>query len=255
MELLVNKLKIPPELLLHMPFMAEVGSNLNTNKIPFENRNHFICMGNGQHQPNVDALIWLKKEIWPLIKKELPKAELHIYGAYLKQQVQEMHNEKQGFLIKDWAQNAQETMQRYKVCLAPLRFGAGIKGKLLLSMQAGTPSVITTIGAEGMHGQLIWGGSVANTANDIANESIRYYLDSTHWHESQKNGFTILKAWYDKEMLQNRLRNCLTHLSKNLKEHRSQNFIGAMLNYQTMQATKYMSKWIEEKSSRNQSHK
>ena len=65
----------------------------------FEERQDFICLGNGKHAPNVEAIKTLKQHIWLLIRKKLPKAKLCIYGAYLPQQILELHDPKNGFEV------------------------------------------------------------------------------------------------------------------------------------------------------------
>jgi glycosyltransferase involved in cell wall biosynthesis len=169
MELLLNFFKVDEDLLHYVPFMLNPFSNSYINTLPaFEERKHFISMGNFLHEPNWDAVQFLKNEIWQLIRKQLPQAELHVYGAYPSQKVFELNNLKQGFIIKGRADKAIEVMYKTRVCLAPLRFGAGLKGKLTDAMTAGTPSVTTSIGAEAMHGDLPWAGCIAETAENMA---------------------------------------------------------------------------------------
>ena len=72
--------------------------------------------------------------------------------------VNQLHKPSEGFLIKGRAESVNEVMNKAKVCIAPIRFGAGIKGKLLEAMQNGLPSVTTSIGSEGMHLHNIWNG-------------------------------------------------------------------------------------------------
>lgn len=124
MNLLQETFKIDASILQYLPFLIEEISEETFQSLPkFEERNHFITIGNLLHQPNVDSVLFLKKEIWSSIRKQLPSAELHIYGAYAPQQILELHNKKEGFLIKGWAEDVSEVMSNARVCLAPLRFG------------------------------------------------------------------------------------------------------------------------------------
>lgn len=100
------------------------------------------------HPPNWDSVLFLKERLWPEIRIELPKAEIHIYGAYPDQNAQNLNNPKDGFIIKGRAENVISTLSNYRVLLAPLRFGAGQKGKLLDAMRAGLPNITTQIGSE-----------------------------------------------------------------------------------------------------------
>ncbi|MCK0159550.1 glycosyltransferase [Allomuricauda sp. F6463D] len=244
MDILQQQLNIPAELLHHIPFMV---GKTKLEWPPFGTRNGFVSIGNGKHAPNVDAVKILNQEIWPRIRKKLPAAELHIYGAYLPQQVTQMHSPKTGFYIDEWAMDVSTVLQHARVVLAPLQFGAGIKGKLMDALKTGTPSVTTTIGAEGMHYNSPWNGTITNDWDHFAQAAVDLHQNPTVWENAQLQGEQLLHTYYNKEVLQAQLKERLQQLSNTLEAHRSQNFIGKLLQHQTMASTKYMSKWIEEK--------
>lgn len=246
MSLLNSVFKIEPSLLHHLPFMVDL-SSLPTSTKTFEQRQHFMTIGNFRHAPNWDAVLYLQK-IWPLIRKQLPKAELHIYGSYPPPKATALNNPKTGFLIKGWADNAFDVMQSARVCLAPLRFGAGIKGKLLEAMIMQTPSVTTNIGAEGMHNDLPWPGKIANTADDFANAAVEMYTNQSDFEQAQQDGNTLLNTLYNKVQLSAALIQKVDSISSDLNAHREKNFTGQMLKHHTMRSTQYMSQWIAEKN-------
>ncbi len=249
LDLLLNGIKMDKKLLLHLPFqLNKIENEQIAGWLGYNARKDFMCIGNGKHAPNVDAIVWLKKEIWPLIRKSLPKSNLRIYGSYLPEHIQQMHNPKNGFYIEGWVENLAEVMGQCRINLAPLRFGAGIKGKLINAMQFGTPSITTSIGAEGMHGELPWSGWITDDAESFANAAVALYNHASDWRQSQENGVAIINAFYDKASLDKRLSDKILSLQNNLKKHREANFIGAMLIHQSMASTKYMSKWIEAKN-------
>jgi len=246
MSLLNDVFKIEPSLLHHLPFMVDLNT-LPTSTKTFEQRQHFMTIGNFRHAPNWDAVLYLQ-QIWPLIRKQLPKAELHIYGSYPPPKATALNNPKSGFLIKGWADNAFEVMQSARVCLAPLRFGAGIKGKLLEAMIMQTPSVTTNIGSEGMHNELPWPGKIANTAEDFANAAVEMYNNQSEFEQAQQDGNTLLNTLYDKAQLSAALIQKVDSISSDLNAHREKNFTGQMLKHHTMRSTQYMSQWIAEKN-------
>src|SRR6218665_1206354 len=152
MELLRTYFKIDGALLQYIPFLLEeMDEKAKVGWKSFEERNHFMSIGNFLHAPNKDAVQYLKERVWPLIRKQLPGAQLHVYGAYPSQQVNEWHKPAEGFYVLGRAADAKEVIGNARVLLAPLRFGAGIKGKLAEAMECGTPSVTTAIGSEAMH--------------------------------------------------------------------------------------------------------
>lgn len=252
MERLKNQFKVDASLLMYLPFMIDEISIKNTSKYPsFGARQHFITIGNFLHPPNYNAVLYLKEMIWPLIRKQLPKAEMHVYGAYASQKVLQLHHKKEGFLIKGFAEDVNKVMQQSKICLAPIRFGAGLKGKLIDAMQNGTPCITTSIGAEGMFGTLKPNGFVADSPQEFANKAIRLYQDELLWKEKQQNGFKIINKRFNKAEHQQKLLNRIRETSKHLGEKRLDNFTGAMLLHHRHQSTKFMSKWIEEKGKNN----
>jgi len=210
-----------------------------------------MTIGNFKHEPNYNAVLQLKKQIWPLIKAVLPEAELHIYGAYTSQKVQQLQNIKEGFYIKGWILNAEDAFKKARVCLAPIQFGAGLKGKLIESMIYGTPSVTTTIGSEGMHDILPWNGFIENNYENFSKKAIELYLNEETWIISQQNGIKIINECFIKEKYSNLFLLEIEKLKNQLFEHRKRNFIGSMLNYHTIKSSKYLSKWIEEKNKQN----
>ena len=250
MNLLTSTFKIDENLLYHLPFLLdEIDENKTQNWKTYEERNHFIFIGNFLHTPNVDAVLQLKNHIWKHIKKKLPKTELHIYGAYSTQQIQELHNPKEGFIIKGFAENAKEVVENARIVLAPLRFGAGIKGKLTEAMICGTPSITTSIGAEGMHTNLPWNGCIEDDFATFSKKAISLYADEILWKKMQQNGIEIINKIYDRKKIAAPFINKIIELQENLKNHRTHNFLGNLLQHHTLQSTKYMSKWIEAKNS------
>lgn len=250
MDVLQRLFKIDKELLHHIPFLL---NRIDEAYIklwkPFEEREHFTIIGNCLHDPNVDAILQLKKIIWPTIRKQLPKAELHVYVAYATQQVKDLHNEKEGFLIKGYTDNPEKVVRNIRVVLAPLRFGAGIKGKLTEAMLCGAPSITTSIGAEGMHADLPWNGFIEDNPEIFAKEAVELYSNKSLWEQSQQNGIELINQLYNKEELGRKLIESITELQQNLDAHRTQNFFGSLLQHHTLQSNKYLSKWIEAKNS------
>ena len=249
MDLLKNTFKIDSSLLYYLPLLLEpVSTDAIQKWLPFEERKDFIIIGNFLHEPNWNSVQYLKETIWPLIRKEVSEANLLVYGAYPSQKVLQLHQPKQGFHIMGRADDAQEVVSKARIVLAPLRFGAGIKGKLLEAMQCGTPSITSSIGAESMFGDLPWNGFITDNSQDFASKAVFLYQDKTTWIQAQKNGIQIIEKRYLKSNYVTEFKDYILTFQNNLKQHRLNNFIGALLQHQTLQSTKYMSKWIEAKN-------
>lgn len=248
MELLQSIFKIDSNLLYYLPLLLEPINDSTIQNLPsFEERNNFVFIGNFLHEPNWNAVQYLKETIWPLIRKQMPEAFLQIYGAYPSQKVLQLHKLADGFQIMGRADEAQEVVRNSRVVLAPLRFGAGIKGKLVEAMQFGTPSITTIIGAESMCGDLPWNGFIADEPQVFSDKAVELYQDATLWRKAQENGFEIIEKRYLKSLFTNDFVNHILKVKSHLKQHRLSNFMGTLLQHHTLTSTKYMSRWIEEK--------
>ncbi|WP_306524105.1 glycosyltransferase [Rheinheimera sp.] len=246
MTLLQQTFQVPASQLVYCPFLQEYSGEAAV--LPdFADRQHFIFIGNFRHEPNWQAVLWLQ-QIWPLIRTQLPKAELHIYGAYPPPKATALHNAKQGFLMKGWADDAAAVMQSARVCLAPLPFGAGLKGKLIDAMQNGTPSVTTAIGSEGMCLDGQFAGLVADGNQGIADAACVLYQDEQQWRCAQQQGFAILAQKFSKNKLEPAIWQQLEAARAQLSSHRSQLFFGLMLRQQQYRSSKFMGQWIEAKT-------
>jgi len=251
MQLLADVFKVDASLLCYLPFMIDI-SKCPEKTNEFSDRQHFISIGNFRHAPNWDMVLYLQT-IWPLIRQKIPHAECHIYGAYTPPKATALNNPKIGFLIKGRAENVFSVMGNYRVCLAPIRFGAGIKGKLMDAMIMQTPSVTTSLGSEGMYypHQDVWPGEVVDEALEFANAAIKLYSDEPSWFTSHHQARDLINRRYDSDVLGKVLIKKILATTENLKQHRLNNFTGAMLKHHSMMSTQYMSQWIAEKNKNN----
>lgn len=246
-NLLVADFKINPNLLFYIPFLTE---SFDKSKTLFEERKHFVSIGNFLHEPNWQTVLKLK-QIWKSIKKQLPEAELHIYGAYTSQKVLELHNEKDGFLVKGRTDSVEYIFNQAKIILAPIPFGAGLKGKLWESMKFGLPNVTTSIGAEAMHGDLPWNGFIEDSDEVFVDRAVELYQNENLWSKSQENGYQILDSLFRKDLFADSFINKVSELMENLDNHRSENYLGKILQHHQLNSTKYMSRWIEAKNKKS----
>lgn len=249
MDILQNQFHIDPSLIYYLPFLEEeITEETIQQWVDFEEREGFMFIGNFLHEPNWHSLQILKTKIWPFLRKEIPGSVLHIYGTYASQKVVQLHNEKENFLIHGRAIDAQEAISKHRVLLAPIQFGAGVKGKFIDAMHVGTPSVTTSVGAEAMKGNLAWNGAIEDNYELFIKQAKRLYLDKNWWLQCQQNGTRIINERYGKLHFIRLLAKHLKELQLNLPVHRQHNFVGQILLHHTINSTKYMSLWIEEKN-------
>ena len=202
-------------------------------------------IGSLMHPPNLDAARWCRQQIWPLIRRELPEAVLHCYGSYGERYAAELNAPKDGFHFKGRADDALPTMERYRLNLAPLRYGAGLKGKVFDGFLTGTPSVMTPIASEGIFIDFGW---AAADAEAFAREAVKLYSDIVAWEERQQREQQVCRERFDAELWRDRLPEVMEHAYANRHAHRASNFIGQMLRHHHHRSTEFMSRWIEAKN-------
>lgn len=245
MELLQKHFKVHSFLLFYLPIWLE---NKTQNLPSFEERSDFMFIGNFLHAPNHYTVVYLKEVIWPLMFKKFPQAKMNVYGAYATQKINSLNQPKMNFYVHGRAESSFEVISKARVLLAPIRFGAGIKGKLLEAMQFGTPSVTSKIGAEAMSGDFLWNGFITDLPDDFAEKAIELYQNKSTWLDVQQNGFEIVKHRFSKDLFEVSFLEFIADKFENLEKYRNDNFTGLLLMHHYLQSTKYMAKWIEEKN-------
>ena len=157
-------------------------------------RRDFLFVGGFRHSPNVDAVLFLVNEVWPLIHRRIPSAKLYVVGADAPPKIREL--ESASVHILGYVPDLDPLLDQVRVSIAPLRFGAGMKGKISQAMAAGLPVVTTPIGAEGM--PLIEGEHVmiGQTAQGLADAAVRLYGGQELWNRLSKSGQRLVDTLY-----------------------------------------------------------
>lgn len=248
-ELLQNTFHIDRSILQFIPFQEEkLIENVDTKRKSFAERSNFVFIGNFLHEPNWKTVEILKRTVWPVLRKKLPAAELHIYGAYPSEKVLQLNKPQERFFIKGRAEDARLTLEDYRVLLAPIPFGAGMKGKFVDAMYSGTPCITTSVGAEAMLYKHEWNGFIADDPALFIQRAEVLYDNEGLWQSKQKNGFNLFNHNFANLVHSKILLEKVNSLLENLNNHREQNFLGQVLLHHTLQSSKYMSMWIEEKN-------
>ncbi len=152
----------------------------------FSERQNIFFIGGYQHPPNVDSAIWLAKDIWPLIHKQLPGVNCFLLGSKAPKVVQELSGD--GLIFRGFVEELEPWLDNCRIALAPLRYGAGVKGKVNMSMSFGQPVVASNIAVEGMHAENGREVLVADDAETFAAEVVRLYQDEALWNKLSENG-------------------------------------------------------------------
>lgn len=250
-QLLQDTFKIDPGILWYIPYMENSLSADDIAGLPaYEARSNFSFIGNFLHAPNVDAAERLKHEFWPQIRKQIPHAELHIYGAYPNQRIQELNQPDEGFIIRGRAEDSRLTLAAYRVLLAPIRFGAGIKGKFIDAIHSGTPSVTTSLGAEAIAGPGAWPGSISDDPSEFIQRSVALYQDKQLWFEAVCSGMAVNNANFSRSLHETAFLEKINELLVQVDKHRRTHYLGEIMRADLQNSKKYMSLWIQEKENR-----
>jgi len=246
MKLLLDTFGVKPSRLCYLPLLYTKPNFEAFRK--FEERKDLLFIGNFLHEPNMQSVLELKEKIWPQLRKDLPGVQLHIYGAYPSQKALALHNPKENFLVHGRAENVQDIMQSSRLLLAPIPFGAGLKGKLLEAMTYGLPSVTSAIGAEGIGNDETWPGAIAKTDANFIAASKELYLNESEWKNAQLKGLNCIETHFLFTDFKPIFLQTLDDLIENIETNRTQNFMESLVQFHSFQNNKYFSKWIEEKN-------
>lgn len=154
----------------------------------FAQRRDLVFVGGFRHPPNVDAVQWFISEIFPQVRAQLPEVVFHCIGADLPDALKLLADECPGVRLHGHVPDLVPFMDSARIAVAPLRFGAGVKGKINLSMAHGQPVVGTTCAVEGMHLRDGEDVCVADDAEAFAAAIVRLYQDATLWQRLADNG-------------------------------------------------------------------
>ncbi len=242
MDLLEKQFKMDSSKLFYLPLIMEKADNI----VPFDERTDLVFIGNFMHEPNWDAVLQLKK-IWKQWEHKPKQLRLKVYGAYPPQKAFQLNSDREQFHIMGRADDAEAVIGGARLLLAPLRFGAGLKGKLIEAMRLGTPSVTTSVGVEGIADKTNWGGVVEDDFEQWPRLISNLFDDEEQWNSFQQRGFENLTRLCDSSLL-DELLSKIAQLSERLAEHRQNNYLGEVLHHQTLRSTEYMSRWIAEKN-------
>jgi GT2 family glycosyltransferase len=180
---------------------------------PFSDRKDIMFVGNFIHPPNADAVKWFVKEIFPLVKEKLPGVKFYITGDNPTGEIMALAS--QDVVVTGFVKDLTIYFEKCRVFVAPLRYGAGVKGKINQSMSYGLPVISTTIGIEGM--QLKDGVDilVADTPGEFVDNIVRLYLDEELWNKISSNSIINVQNNFSYDTGKQKIKELINHLTTN----------------------------------------
>jgi len=178
----------------------EVVSNIvdvSGSAVPFAMRRDMLFIGSFQHPPNVDAILYFTREIFPSIRKQLPGVKLYVIGDKAPPEVISLADEE--IVVTGFQADVNSYFNTIKLSVAPLRFGAGVKGKINHSMGFGVPVVATSVGVEGMSLTTEKDVMIADDAPSFAAAAVRLYQSEELWTRLSGNGLAKTKELFSEK--------------------------------------------------------
>lgn len=190
---------------------VELLSNLHRVSGPgkaFGERRDVLFVGGFRHPPNVDAVRWFVESVWPLVRAQAPELRFHCIGGDVPADIAGL-TAQPGVHVYGHVADIAPYLDGCRIAIAPLRFGAGVKGKINLSMAHGQPVVATTIAAEGMH--LVDGHDVllADDAQAFAAQILRLHRDADLWQRMSANGLDNVQRHFSLDAARDTVRRVL----------------------------------------------
>jgi glycosyltransferase involved in cell wall biosynthesis len=179
---------------------------------PAHGRQDVVFIGGFRHQPNVDAVLFLTAEVWPLVRRALPSARLLIIGGEAPAEIEALDDSDKGIRILGWVEDLTETLRSCRLTVAPLRFGAGVKGKIVTSLAYGVPCVATSVAIEGM---ALEGGRhilVAERPADMAAIIVELYGNAALWESLSDAGLDFARRNFSIESVSAQIKEMLQDL-------------------------------------------
>jgi GT2 family glycosyltransferase/glycosyltransferase involved in cell wall biosynthesis len=178
--------------------------NVFGSKTPFALRRDWLFIGGFQHPPNIDAVLFFLGEIYPLVSERLGDAKFYIIGDNAPPEIVALATEK--IIVAGLQRDVRPFFDSVRLSVAPLRFGAGVKGKINQSMAFGVPVVATSLGVEGTDLRDREDIMVANEPEDFARALVELYESEELWNRISENGIRKTRALYSVEAARENLK-------------------------------------------------
>ena len=210
-ELMLMEKELPDSSVRLLPFARQVVKSLNK----FDDRKDIIFLGGFQHAPNVDAVLFFVNEVMPLVRTLCPGIRLYLVGSNVPPLIKALDSS--DIVVRGFVERLLPLLEQMRVSIAPLRFGAGIKGKIGSALSVGLPVVATSIAVEGMLLNSQEHVLVADSAVNIADAIARLYRDKALWEQISKAGLVFAEEAWGAEAAWSNMARILSELGMEVK--------------------------------------
>jgi GT2 family glycosyltransferase len=184
----------------------EILSNIHRvagSRAGFADRKDLFFVGGYQHPPNIDAALWFVNSIWPLVREKLPGVQFHLIGSKAPERIKSLQGD--GVVFHGFVEELDPWLDGCRLAVAPLRYGAGVKGKVNMSMSRGQPVVATPVAVEGLHAVDGEDVLVAESPEEFAAAVVRLYQDRALWEKLSQGGLQNVQQYFSLEAAKGQL--------------------------------------------------
>jgi glycosyltransferase involved in cell wall biosynthesis len=179
---------------------------------PFEDREGLLFIGNLAHRPNADAVLFFMREVYPRLRQKLPGVRLDIIGDFGSDAIAAYNSEE--VRVRGYVPDVEPYLRGARVFIAPLRFGAGIKGKVGEALAHGIPVVTTSIGAEGFGLTHKSDVMIADDPESFATAIWQLYSDKELWQRVADNGRLRIEQYFTPEVIAETINNSIKEMGQ-----------------------------------------
>ncbi len=164
---------------------------------PYSKRRDIMFVGGYQHPPNVDAVRYFVEQVFPKIRTQIPDIKFHVIGSRVPPEIEAMNGS--GVVVHGFVEDLEPMIERCRIAVAPLRYGAGVKGKVNMSMSYGQPVVATSVAVEGMNAEHGVDVLIGDTADEFGAAVVRLYNDNKLWARLSRNSLKNVERYFSFE--------------------------------------------------------
>ena len=245
-KLLKEDFNIDHQHLLYLPFLFDPIDSNSLVPNTFDDRNDLLMLGNFLHKPNLDQVKFTINELYGALQASLPDVVIKIIGAYPPQQLRDLAKNKKNVQLLGYQEDLKPFLDNSRLMIAPLRFGAGLKGKLFDAMRNGLPFVASEVASEGILG--LADTYIPKSPEEFIDKSVNIYTSSSAWRKAQFDQHQLLHTHFAKQDHTLRVKSKMNDILSHLTEHRKKLFFRNFLEYHQLRSTEYFSKWLELKN-------
>lgn len=176
---------------------------------PFSARRDIMFLGGFRHTPNADAVKFFVADIWPTVHAAIPDMQFFVVGSHPSEDILALDG-KDGVVVTGFVEDLQPWFERIRLSVAPLRFGAGLKGKVAMSLAHGVPCVATSCAAEGMELDAGREILIADEAAAMARAVIDLYRDEARWLALSDAGLAYVDRYLSTQRARERIAEMIT---------------------------------------------